>query len=90
MRLTGVPKWSYFQAQREGPGEAVIKLIAPPFRFIDNAFKDIRDFLQDKMDLKDVRTAQSVPWVGKLFFWWFGGGSEKDKKKKKSKRIKLA
>lgn len=83
LRLFGISKFVTWKAREEGVGAAMVRQIAPPFKFIDALSKDINK----AGDEKGLETVASIPLVGKLYYWWFGKGKAKvERRRKKSKR----
>jgi hypothetical protein len=80
LRLMGVSKWTVYQF-KSGPLTSLYKGIAPPMIF-DDPFTDTWKYVTERMDdkdepleLKDVKSANYIPLIGKLYYWWFGGGA---------------
>lgn len=79
-RIFGVSKFQIYTARKEGAGTAAFKTIAPPFKFIDSAYKDMAKAIESgEVDVNDLKSVQSVPIAGKFYYWWFGAGAEEDK-----------
>lgn len=93
LRLFGISKYTTYQARKEGIGTATAKLILPPFKFIDNLYKDMAKAIdKGKVDVDNFNTIKSIPIVGKLYYWWFGAGAEKTsggKRKRSAKGFEL-
>jgi len=64
LKLAGISRFTVWQARREGPWTAAAKLILPPFKFIDSAYKDIL-----KKEEGVPKSIESIPFVGKLMYW---------------------
>ena len=64
LRLLGVSKFITWEARKEGIGTAMGKQILPPFKFINNLYKDLT-----KDNVKVPKTIESVPVVGKIAYW---------------------
>lgn len=73
LTLGGANRYIRMQVNREGIGTALGKQVLPPFKFIDNIYKDIS---QDVTDLHSARFIDSIPVVGKLYYWHLGRGAE--------------
>ena len=73
LTLGGANRYIRMQVNREGIGTALGKQVLPPFKFIDNIYKDIS---QDVTDLHSARFVDSIPVVGKLYYWHLGRGAE--------------
>ena len=78
-KVFGLQKWVIYQARREGLMAAFSRQILPPFKLIDDIYKDVMatTMNEDPRAIKDFDTWSNVPLVGKLYYWWFGRGSEK-------------
>lgn len=94
LRLGGISKYITWQARTEGVGTALSRQVLPPFRFVDNLFRDTAAItgVEDKYreftgrppkDFKGLRSVGSIPIVGKLYEWRFGIKSEAAKKSRK-------
>ena len=64
LRLLGVSKFITWEARKEGLGTAMGKQILPPFKFINNLYKDLT-----KDDVKVPKTIESIPVFGKIAYW---------------------
>ncbi len=73
LTLGGANRYIRMQVNREGIGTALGKQVLPPFKFIDNIYKDIS---QDVTDLHSARFVDSIPVVGKLYYWHLGRGAK--------------
>lgn len=73
LTLGGANRYIRMQVNREGIGTALGKQILPPFKFIDNIYKDVSN---NVTDLNSARFVDSIPVVGKLYYWHFGKGTE--------------
>jgi hypothetical protein len=82
LKLVGFSKFTIYQARREGIGSAALRVILPPFKFIDALYKDILTF----GDQKGWQITGSIPEVGKLYYWWFGRGVGIKQKQEKRRR----
>lgn len=77
-RIFGLSKYHVYSARREGIGTAAFKVIAPPFKAVDSAYKDMAKLAEDgEIDPDEVETLGSVPIAGKMLYWWFGAGANK-------------
>lgn len=76
LRLFGISKFQFYTSKREGIGSAAFKAIAPPFKLIDSATKDIaRAIDRGEISIDEMQSIKSVPLVGKLYYYWFGAGA---------------
>ena len=73
LTLGGANRYIRMQVNREGIGTALGKQVLPPFKFIDNIYKDVS---QNVTDLHSARFVDSIPVVGKLYYWHLGRGAE--------------
>jgi len=93
-RLFGLSKWTIYEARREGAATAAMKMMLPPGKFLDAAYKDVSDtyrYFVDDVEVrnygaKNLNLFGSIPLVGKPYFWWFGKGSEWEKNKSKPRK----
>jgi len=79
LRLFGISKFVTWKAREEGVGSAMVRQVAPPFKFIDAVTKDI----STAGDEKGLETTASIPLIGKLYYWWFGKGVKKSERRRK-------
>jgi len=84
LRIFGVSKFVTWKAREEGLGSALVRQVAPPFKFIDAATKDVSRIGKGKKK----ETPASIPLVGKLYYWWFGKGVEKSERRRKKAKKK--
>jgi hypothetical protein len=78
LRLAGFSKYVIWKARMDGLGSAGARMILPPFKFLDSAYKDLVNSTE-----KGYETIQSIPFGGKLYYWWMGKGSTKGGSTKK-------
>ncbi len=94
LKVAGFSKWTIYKARQEGIGSATMKMILPPAPLLDQAWKDVRNFLDDKRTKTGERlkleSAQSVPLVGKHYYWRYGRGKQKVEEKEAADRGKSA
>ncbi|MCP4613013.1 MAG: hypothetical protein GY845_30335 [Planctomycetes bacterium] len=85
LRIVGLSKYTIWQGRREGIGTALMKLILPPAKFINSAWKDLNTLVKEPEKLKEgVEVTGSIPIVGKMYYWWFGKGTTKNKSRESS------
>jgi hypothetical protein len=82
LTIVGFSRYYTYQAEREGIGSALLDVIKPPTKAIDNLWKDgleIKDSFSDydkSVEINNFRTLRSLPLVGEFYYWWFGKGLE--------------
>lgn len=82
-KLFGVSKYVTWQARTEGIGSAIVKQIAPPFKFLDALYRDVGNLFTDLDALEEgSEVVSSIPIAGKLYYWWFGKGAAKTEKRR--------
>ncbi len=80
LRTAGFSKYNIYDAKARGGWKAMFSQIAPPFKIVDSAGRDIRDLATGKY--KGSESLASIPVVGRILYWWYGKGYEKAKKKR--------
>lgn len=81
----GVPAFIFEDAERQGLWSATAKLIIPPFRFVDSAYKDLLDVADAELEPGEARVWDSMPWVGRFYSEWFGAKAKRKNKKRRKK-----
>ena len=110
-RLFGLSRYNYYRFKEEpvkGVGEVLISTpfigvfgdAVEDFKTLYDAATDSDEKEESQKDffdeLKNIRTAQRVPFVGKLMYWHYGGGNKKmntralEEYKKMSKEKRLS
>ena len=72
-KMFGIGKWVMYQARREGLMSALSRMILPPFKLMDDLYKDVVNM----RELPEWDTWSNLPVFGKFYYWWFGRGSQK-------------
>ena len=72
-KMFGIGKWVMYQARREGLMSALSRMIWPPFKLMDDLYKDVVNM----RELPEWDTWSNLPVFGKFYYWWFGRGSQK-------------
>jgi len=83
--LSGMNRYFFESAYGTGVGGAAFDFVTPPLvDVVTNLGKDIKDIATDKIDdpLKEMRSVQYFPWVGRIFYNREGRGSKKNKDSK--------
>lgn len=86
LRTAGFSKYNIYDAKARGGWKAMFSQIAPPFKIIDSAGRDIRDLTTGKY--KGSESLSSIPVVGRILYWQYGKGYEKAKKRRIRERPK--
>lgn len=86
LRVVGLSRYDIYQTEMKGGWKAVTSKVAPPFKIIDSAGRDVRDLV--KGDYTGSESLASVPLIGKILYWRWGKGAKKEKKKQRKDRPK--
>jgi len=77
LRIFGVSRYVFYNAQKDGLKDAVANQIVPGFGILDDVFKDVTN---PPEELINAETIKSIPLFGRPAYWWFGKGAEKTAK----------
>jgi hypothetical protein len=80
LTILGFSRYYIWQAEREGIGSALLDIVKPPTKLIDNLWKDgngvyksFKDY-DKSVEINKFKTLRSIPLAGELYYWWFGKG----------------
>lgn len=78
LTIAGFSRYYFYQAERDGIGSAMLDIIKPPTKLIDNLWKDSKQFTDfDKsVEINKLSSLRSLPFVGEFYYWWFGKGAD--------------
>ena len=78
LNIAGLSKYNIYDAKMRGGWRAMVNKIAPPFKIIDSAGRDIRDLTTGSYTGSE--SLASVPLIGKILYWQYGKGAKKVRK----------
>lgn len=78
LRIFGVSRYVFYNAQRNGLKDAVANQVIPGFGILDDISKDV---INPPKSLINAESIKSIPLFGRPAYWWLGKGAEKTAKK---------